>query len=100
MNRGGWEAAPVARRRLPGWSVYNLRRPIRPGSPAVPPMQRINITQPSDWVEAFKAQAEKDGLTLSEWMGEACLARLPDKVRKKLSERTLVGRPAIPTEGA
>lgn len=52
---------------------------------------RIQITQPDDWVEAFRQQAEKDGLSLSEWIGEKCKDALPKQVQVKLSERQGVG---------
>ena len=56
---------------------------------------RKNITQPADWWDAFKAAADKEGLKLSEWIGNACCAALPKKVADKLSER-LKGRPKSP----
>lgn len=34
------------------------------------------ITQPEDWWELFKQQAYLEGLTLSEWIGEACKDRV------------------------
>lgn len=55
--------------------------------------ERKNITQPPDWWEAFESEAEKAGVSLSEWIGEACLSRLPNSVKKKLSERPPANRP-------
>ncbi len=52
---------------------------------------RLQITQPADWVEAFKVQAEKDGLSLSAWIGEKCKAGLPKQAQSKLTERQGVG---------
>lgn len=52
----------------------------------------IEITQPREWLDAFRAAAEKEGISLSEWLGNAGLAALPAKVRDKLPVRTK-GRP-------
>lgn len=51
---------------------------------------RKNLTQPSDWWEAFQRQAEREGLTLSEWVGACCLANVD---AAKLSERPAAHRP-------
>lgn len=59
---------------------------------------RKNITQPADWWAAFEEAASKEGLTLSAWIGEACKARLPVKVAKKLTERPPANRPKKVTE--
>lgn len=37
----------------------------------------LPVTQPEDWWEAFKRQASLEGMTLSEWVGQACLKSLP-----------------------
>lgn len=58
------------------------------------PTERRNITQPTDWWAAFAEQAEAERLTLSEWIGAACVRMLPVDVRRGLSERTSRGRPA------
>jgi hypothetical protein len=55
--------------------------------------ERKNITQPPDWWQVFEDEAKKADVSLSEWIGEACLQRLPNKVRKKLSERPPANRP-------
>lgn len=55
--------------------------------------ERKNITQPPDWWAAFEAQAQAEGKTLAEWIGEACKAKLPAKVAKKLSDRPPANRP-------
>ena len=52
---------------------------------------RIHVTQPEDWVEAFRQQAEKEGSSLSEWIGEKCKDALPKLVQAKLSVRQGVG---------
>lgn len=54
---------------------------------------RLNITQPTDWVDAFTSAAAADGVSLSEWIGQACLAALPASTRRTLSERPGRGRP-------
>lgn len=55
--------------------------------------ERKNITQPTDWWEAFQKQADEAGQSLSEWIGEAGKKHLPKDARKKLSERGTRGRP-------
>lgn len=55
--------------------------------------ERKNITQPSDWWEAFEKQAKSEGMTLAAWLGEAAKLKLPAKVVKKLSERPPANRP-------
>jgi hypothetical protein len=55
--------------------------------------ERKNITQPPDWWAVFEAEAKKAGVSLSEWIGEACAERLPVKIRKQLSERPPANRP-------
>jgi len=54
---------------------------------------RKNITQPADWWAAFEQQAQKQGLSLSEWAGDCMRANLPVKVNRKLSERPAANRP-------
>ena len=54
---------------------------------------RKNITQPADWWAAFQQAADAENATLSEWVGEACLERLPARGGKKLSERPPAHRP-------
>jgi len=50
---------------------------------------KLTTTQPRDWIKAFKAQAKKEKMTLSEWMGKTCAGALPRKI--KLSKRQGVG---------
>jgi hypothetical protein len=54
---------------------------------------RKNITQPADWWTAFEQQATAEGKTLSAWIGDAAKAKLPNKVRKELSDRPPANRP-------
>ena len=54
-------------------------------------VERRNITQPIDWWAAIAKQAEKEGKSISGWIGEACRAKLPKRV--KLSERAPACRP-------
>ena len=60
--------------------------------------ERKNITQPSDWWEAFEKQANAEGMTLAAWMGLQCTKALPKKVRNELTERATRGRPRNETE--
>ena len=55
--------------------------------------ERRNITQPADWWAAFEAQAQREGLTLSEWIGECCRVYLEPGVNSGLSERPPANRP-------
>lgn len=55
--------------------------------------ERKNLTQPADWWAAFEAKAKKDGLTLSEWVGACCVAKLPVSVSDALAERPPANRP-------
>ena len=55
--------------------------------------ERRNITQPPDHWAAFAAQADSEGMTLSEWSGACCIANLPPDVAAGLSERPGMGRP-------
>jgi uncharacterized protein (DUF1778 family) len=36
---------------------------------------RLDTTQPATWVQAIRKAASLEGITLSEFVGEACLAR-------------------------
>lgn len=55
--------------------------------------ERRNITQPADWWAAIERAADKAGLTVSEWIGEAAVDKLPVSVARKLSERPTRGQP-------
>lgn len=54
---------------------------------------RRHVIAPTDHWEAFKAAADKDGMSVSEWLCLAGVAKLPKKVSSQLSERQGVGRP-------
>ena len=54
---------------------------------------RKNITQPADWWQAFETTAKEAGLSLSEWVGECCLIRVPKPLRDTLSKRPGAHRP-------
>ncbi len=60
--------------------------------------ERRNITQPADWWAAFEAEAKKDGLALSEWVGACCVANLPVAVSRGLTERPPANRPKKPKD--
>lgn len=55
--------------------------------------ERKHITQPADWWNAFQNAAEKAGMSLAEWIGEAAKAQLPTRVVAKLSDRPPAHRP-------
>lgn len=63
----------------------------------VKPMARVPMRQPADWIDAWRAQADKQGLTLSEWIGQRCNEALPQQVQRGLSERVGRGRPSTMT---
>ncbi len=53
--------------------------------------ERRNISAPPDWWAAFKAQAERQDMTLSEWVGACCVVFVPEF--EQLSVRVVPGRP-------
>jgi len=55
--------------------------------------ERKNITQPAAWWAAFESAAAVEGQTLSEWVGDCCLANLEESTAKKLPERVKRGKP-------
>lgn len=62
------------------------------------PSSKKTIIQPPDWWDAFQAEADAAGLSLSAWIGDACLfaigAQSKGKTKVgKLSERPLASRP-------
>jgi hypothetical protein len=61
---------------------------------------RRNITQPEDWWAAFEKQANAEGMTLSEWVGWACKAKLPRGIgiHAGLSDRPPANRPRKPKD--
>ena len=54
--------------------------------------KRLETTQPEDWIKAFRSEADKKKMSLSEWLGLAGISMLPTSVRKKLSKRRKRGR--------
>jgi hypothetical protein len=55
---------------------------------------RLDTTQPATWVKAIRKAASLEGITLSEFVGEACLDRAarvtgdkPKDLRKQLGKR-------------
>jgi hypothetical protein len=57
------------------------------------PQDFFTTTQPREWQDAFRAEADRQGKSVSEWAGEAMLAALPAKVRSQLPPRPPKGRP-------
>lgn len=39
--------------------------------------RQMTTSQPESWIEAFQRQASLEGMTFSEWVGQACLRSLP-----------------------
>lgn len=54
---------------------------------------RRHIIAPSDHWDAFKAAADAADLSVSEWLCQAGVEKLPKKIRSQLSERQPVGKP-------
>lgn len=54
---------------------------------------RRHIICPPDHWDEFQKSADAAGLSLSEWVGQACLKQLPSSVRKTLSVRPGPGQP-------
>lgn len=59
--------------------------------------ERKNVIQPIDWWAAFVTEAKREGLSLSEWLGDCGRANLPKDVKAGLSERPTAGRPKVTT---
>ena len=55
---------------------------------------------PDDWMAAYRAQAEDDGLELTEWIRQQCNNGLSKKRLKGLSEPIQRGRPKKPDKPA
>ena len=62
------------------------------------PSTKKTISQPPDWWTAFQSEADAAGLSLSAWIGKACIGAIkrrksgPENVAK-LSARPLASRP-------
>lgn len=52
----------------------------------------ITTSQPPDHCTAFKRAAKLAGMTLSEWVGYACLKQIAREDRAKLTPRRKPGR--------
>lgn len=61
---------------------------------ASPAEGRFQVVAPPEHVDEFRKAAAHAGLSLSAWVGQACLEKLPKKVVSQLPERQGVGRPA------
>lgn len=61
------------------------------------PTVRINLLAPADHWDALKQAARRDGVSLSEWVCNAALEKLPKKTSSQLSPRQRVGRPSKKT---
>jgi hypothetical protein len=55
----------------------------------------LTTTQPADWIEAMRKAAKQSSLTLSEWIGKACIkeAKRQGVDCTGLTERRKKGRP-------
>jgi hypothetical protein len=53
----------------------------------------LSTSQPASLVEAIKKAAELEGLSVSQWVGAACLGALKPKDAAKIEPRSKVGRP-------
>ena len=49
-------------------------------------------SQPLTWIDAFRAQAKKDGMSMSAWVGYQCYLGLPAAVRARLPKRAGMGK--------
>ena len=50
-------------------------------------VDRILISQPDGWVASFKAQAARDGISLSEFIGACCIANVDKDLLPKVTDR-------------
>jgi hypothetical protein len=56
--------------------------------------KKLTLWLPADWIEAFRREAEKRGLSVGALMAECTAEQLAKSTRAKLSERRERGRPA------
>jgi hypothetical protein len=61
----------------------------------MPTTVSVLINLPDDHRDAWKAAAASEGITLAEWIRNACAAQLPKKLASKLSEPPKRGNPAF-----
>ena len=59
---------------------------------------RYTMTQPKDWIEAAKVEADKRCWSLSEWIGYCMLKQIPRDARRNLSKRPAANRPKKNTD--
>ena len=62
------------------------------------PVSRNLISQPTEWIVAFKAQAKRNGETLSAFLGDCALANLDEDLAAGLTERPKRGQRKAVTE--
>ena len=53
----------------------------------------LTTTQPTEWNVAAKAQARREGVSLSAWVGQCILANLDADLHAGLGVRPELGRP-------
>ena len=61
--------------------------PPRKAPPSPTNTSEIQLSIPVDHEAAWKAQAAAEGVSLTDWILQCCLANLPGKVRDRLTER-------------
>jgi hypothetical protein len=54
----------------------------------------LSTSQPASLVEAIKKAAELEGLSVSQWVGAACLGALTPQEKELVADRAPVGFPA------
>lgn len=54
---------------------------------------KLTISQPADWVAAWREQAKRLGVTISTFLGDAALDAMDDDLAIGLSDRRVAGRP-------
>lgn len=62
------------------------------------PANRRHVFAPPEHWEQFQLAADAAELSLSEWVGQACLKNLPASVRKGLPARKGPGQPRKPAK--
>ena len=101
LSAGGcWNASGhCEQRRKPRKATENTIQKSHTGNKKEPAnMSSKNITQPEDWWDAFRYEADAAEMSLSAWMGECCLNEIRSQTKgqskvKKLSDRPLASRP-------
>lgn len=57
------------------------------------PNTRLTISNPEDWIDAVRDQADRDGQTVSEWLHDVAVANLDQDLAEQVGERPGLGRP-------